>query len=231
MPWSWNKYSYVRANPVGSFDPSGLLTKQECTELWKGTVDGDYCVLPNGKRYFIDGNQSGGTEEIGVTAPDPGDPEPNDARAVINWLRWRRIQNHGPVIDYIGDGAGPDRERTPWLRCFVQNVSSNVKQTNSAIPGLAAPTGLGMVTARKMAQDLGTLTIGEYISWGFPAWRMNGVKYSSLGTGVQALKSGASNAWRVGLFWEAGVIAGSILNVAVGSVVAPEMLNLVCYEE
>lgn len=93
------------------------------------------------------------------------------------------------------------------------------------------PTGAGSHTARRTAEVYRTLTLGEYIGGGFQGWRLLGVAYTGLETGVLASGSAVMNGVFIGVAWEAGVAVGSALNVAVGTVVAPEMLNYVCFEK
>lgn len=139
MPWSWNRYAYVRGNPVLLLDPTGLASLNifECTKIGGWWVDGK-CVLPavevtvrpkfrlRGFRIPLRGGFGFGRGAPGLPGP-PTPPGPDDARPPCveiepetEWWRYMgSVENtlEGPVGAFVvGFGDGASMGIVPFLR-------------------------------------------------------------------------------------------------------------------
>ncbi len=139
VPWSWNRYAYVRGNPVLLLDPTGLASLNifECTKIGGWWVDGK-CVLPavevtvrpkfrlRGFRIPLRGGFGFGRGAPGLPGP-PTPPGPDDARPPCveiepetEWWRYMgSVENtlEGPVGAFVvGFGDGASMGIVPFLR-------------------------------------------------------------------------------------------------------------------
>ncbi len=104
------------------------------------------------------------------------------------------------------------------LKCkkpFWSRVGENFWQTNTVIPGLLAPTGMGLLTSTKTAEAVGGITLGRWVLGGLGRATLQGVTFTGLETGVIAAGTVATNFALVGLAWEGGVGVGSIISAAI----------------
>jgi hypothetical protein len=96
---------------------------------------------------------------------------------------------------------------SPWARpacCYWKNVVQNYIDTNRAIPGLILPTGVGLATAATTAKAFGGITFWQTRRfWGSPQFG---------GALIVASLNAVINTVLVGGAFEAGILAGSMLN-------------------
>jgi len=143
----------------------------------------------------------------------------------INYNGWKGV---GYIIinPTTGDGAymingGMDggvvvvSEEGKCDKSYLLRIVENFVLTNEVIPGLLAPTGLGLLTGSKVAELMGTITFLDWIRVGFGGAVMEGVTFTSLETGVLVGATALTNFVFVGIAFEAGVVIGSFISAAV----------------
>lgn len=133
---------------------------------------------------------------------------------------------------YEGDGTAPyfgeDWDRTyppgyagwqplpPCKHPFLQRALDRFATTNQALPGLLAPTGLGILTAGSMGRATGsptflqllqTMRTGEFVS--------GAARLTRLEAAISAGGLSVVNTAYAGLAFESGVAAGSLIGAAI----------------
>ncbi|MCX5868618.1 MAG: RHS domain-containing protein [Proteobacteria bacterium] len=100
-------------------------------------------------------------------------------------------------------------------KSYWQRVWENFKTTNSAVPGLLAPAGLGLYSSGYVSSALGSVTLGQWAAGGFQGVSMGGATFTGLETGIVAGGTWVVNFALMGTAWEAGAAAGSLINAAI----------------
>lgn len=111
------------------------------------------------------------------------------------------------------------KRRSPRAPCklpFAQRALNRFATTNQALPGILAPTGLGLMTAGSLGratgtptflQFLNTLRTGEFIS--------GAARLTRLEAAISAGGLSVVNTAYAGLAFEAGVAVGSLIGAAI----------------
>jgi hypothetical protein len=100
----------------------------------------------------------------------------------------------------------------PFGLQYWSTVWENFKATNQAIPGVLAPTGMGIFSVGKTAEVLGTKTFLSWAGSGFAGASLSGATFTSLETGVLVGGTALTNFVFTGISWEAGVGIGSLVS-------------------
>ncbi len=95
---------------------------------------------------------------------------------------------------------------------YWSNVWNNFKATNTSIPGVLAPTGMGIISAGHTAEALGTTTLLSWAGSGFTGASLSGATFTGLETGVLVAGTAVTNFVLTGVAWEAGVGVGSLVS-------------------
>lgn len=100
---------------------------------------------------------------------------------------------------------------------YSSRVRQNIADTNRAVPGFAAPTGLGLVlgAGRTVGRAIGMPTIGQAVMGGTSEVVVEGVAYSAVEAGILGAFTSAATAVVVGGAFEGGVVVGSAISAAV----------------
>jgi len=107
------------------------------------------------------------------------------------------------------------------LKCFWKGVERRFVETNKFLPGLLAPTGLGLLTGGAVADALGTLSAGQAITFIRASWGVGwmGVYGGEVAASVAA--TAAVNFLAVGAAFEIGVGIGSVIGETIDQVFEP----------
>jgi len=95
---------------------------------------------------------------------------------------------------------------------YWSNVWNNFKVTNTSIPGVLAPTGMGIITAGHTAEAIGTTTLLSWAGSGFSGASLSGATFTGLETGVLVGGTAVTNFALTGAIWEVGVGIGSLVS-------------------
>ena len=209
QPGSWNRYVYVFNSPVNFMDPHGLAARNHGEKMQPGdTCPGE----------VIDGWCTDG-EKITVR----GDTPKIDPQRLALELALFRLQAYVEHEHYATRGAFSKiswhdapilrpKKAVPckgyWGRFLQSEIDTN------ALPGLAAPTGTGMITAAATARAGGAITLFQWARSGFGVATMNGVSYNATETALIAGGTAVVNFAFVSLAYEGGVGIGSAVNAA-----------------
>jgi hypothetical protein len=121
------------------------------------------------------------------------------------------------LLQYVNDDPVNGIDPT-GLFCeqFWQRALENYILTNGAIPGVAMPTGTGIIlgVGGKTADFYGTTTMWRLLVSGFRGATLGGVTYTSLETFVIAAVTNAWGAALAATAFEAGVTVGSLIEAA-----------------
>lgn len=96
---------------------------------------------------------------------------------------------------------------------FWERAKSNFKITNNVLPGVLAPTGLGLLlgAGKAMANSFSipTVTLWDWYLSGFRGAVMGAATFTAVETGIVAVGTAAYSAALVALAFETGVLIGS----------------------
>jgi RHS repeat-associated protein len=170
-PQSFNRYAYVKNNPLSRIDPSGLEDEDGCP-------DGETCV------WSGDGGDGGGDgggagdDNDPVSSPDPPAPDPpvptTPDLTVTGWACYFCILN-----EFVTE-AGPDNG-IPLLGLWQMTLISTPVAAPNNVPGTSAPQTskfhknlcayLGFVqkTDHRISVYAGVFTAGAVVSIGLTA--------------------------------------------------------------
>jgi RHS repeat-associated protein len=98
---------------------------------------------------------------------------------------------------------------------FCERWTNNFIETNLFLPGVLAPTGMGIATAGGAAEAFGVPTLLQWIRSGFAGAEMGASFYSGLEVGITAAGVAAVNYLVGGLVWEIGAAIGSAYSAVV----------------
>ena len=97
-------------------------------------------------------------------------------------------------------------------RSFARRWWDGFNATNTCIPGVLAPTGMGLMTGGATAEQFGLVSFLPWAKAGFGGMAAEGAQFTALETGLIVAQNSALNFCLVGLTWEAGVAIGSAIN-------------------
>lgn len=102
-------------------------------------------------------------------------------------------------------------------KSYVERVFNNFELTNVTIPGLLAPTGLGILIGvpRGVAALMGTITLLQWARMLFSGAVMEGVAFTALETGVLVGATSLFSFLLTSVAFEVGVMVGSLISAAV----------------
>lgn len=122
-----------------------------------------------------------------------------------------------PTGQAIGSQAANDCDES-----FLDRVIDNFIQTNNALPGVATPTGSGLLTGGIVAEALGTQTfisaMTEIIFNSTVGAIVGGTGTSAGALLGSAAVTSAINGLLIGAAFEAGVLVGSVINVGIDEI-------------
>ena len=98
---------------------------------------------------------------------------------------------------------------------YWEAVRDNFQTSNTVIPGLLAPTGLGLATAGGVANRMGGLTFGDWLRQGFsstPILRDGYLALTRVDTILQVGRVSVVNFGVTSAGWEGGLAVGSLVN-------------------
>jgi hypothetical protein len=95
---------------------------------------------------------------------------------------------------------------------YIDNVLSNISDTNRAVAGKAARVISGASTAGVLAKATTSITPLQFALGGFKGVTMGAANFTALETGITAATLGLLNAVYSGFFFELGVLGGSLVN-------------------
>jgi len=104
------------------------------------------------------------------------------------------------------------------LKCkesFVARAFKNFETTNDVLPGFLAPTGLGVISSGKVAEEVGGITLLQWAKTGFKGATLGAATFTSLETGIIAGGVAVLNSAYVSAAFEVGVAIGSLINAAI----------------
>lgn len=117
--------------------------------------------------------------------------------------------SNGGVVNFaIHVAAQPSLLLPPCAESFLQTLINNFLVTNSMLPGIAFPTGAGLLTAKYVADATGGMTFLTAIKLSFrnPLFLLGNIRV--------ALLISALNALIMGFVFELGILVGSAIGAA-----------------
>ncbi|MGE5343860.1 MAG: RHS repeat-associated core domain-containing protein [Candidatus Omnitrophota bacterium] len=96
-----------------------------------------------------------------------------------------------------------------------QKFADNFILTNLAIPGMFAPAGIDIFTAKSLTQLTESITFWNWVRSGFQGFVLGGASFTALETGIIAGMTSLFNSTLVSISWETGVLVGSALKALI----------------
>jgi RHS repeat-associated protein len=100
-------------------------------------------------------------------------------------------------------------------KSFIERAWDNFAATNEILPGVLAPPLLGLLTAGKVAEATGGLTVLQWLKLGFGGARLGAATFTAVETGVVVAGTTLLNWALVSAAFESGVAIGSLINAAI----------------
>ena len=130
------------------------------------------------------------------------------------YLQWVEIGGGGCSGSFHQSHSMNDSLWERWKYNFIG--------TNTAIPGLMLPSGIGLITTKYCAQFLETPTLGQYLLNSLKGIPAAEVEWTSIETLVLDSGTFVFNFIVVGGAFEVGIAIGSLIQVAVVEPLQPQ---------
>jgi RHS repeat-associated protein len=210
-PQSLNHYTYVRNNPIGLVDPTGLMEEEACDE------DDDSCGGGGGGEGFCLGC------DVGWTPPADDDPSADDTPTPVDCIP---DGNGGCANKIKVTGSGPSNPLSPLTNPYYGDPSigpSGLDLTGGGFPQGPRPIGIGgngtplSDTAKNCSKVANNQVNNELTTFaGYAGIRIVG--RMAIGAGIGAIKALSKGAQAgsvpiIAASATVGAITGAVLSV------------------